>query len=154
MIKSIKNIQTISLKTKLINILMISGKKISAEKLLLNFVKKIQKSSKKYFQKLIQLAIIYLTPTFKLNESIIKKGKRKAINNSFSFIRSDVFRVQISFKSIRDFLVSNKKSNQSYIKLVEEVLLASNLKGNSVDKKTELQNRILVNKRYLSKFHW
>lgn len=154
MIKSIQNMHIFRLKIKLINTIMISGKKITAEKFLLNFAKRIQKLSKKHFKKLVQKAVIFLTPAFKLNEQIIKKGKRKAIKNSFSFIISDAPRVQVSLKSIRYFLINNKKPNQSYVKLAEEFLLASNLKGDTVSKKIEQQNQVLLNKRYLSKFNW
>jgi ribosomal protein S7 len=154
MIKSVKNAKAFNLKTKIINIIMISGKKNTGEKILLNFAKKLQKSNNKHFKKLVQLAIINSTPTFKLNEQIVKKGKRKAIRSNPSFIMTDALRVMTSLKSIKRVVVKNKSSNQFYETLANEVLLASNLKGQSVDKKTELQKQILLNKRYLSKFRW
>jgi ribosomal protein S7 len=154
MIKSLKNIKTFNLKTKIINIIMISGKKNTGEKILLNFAKKLQKSNNKHFKKLVQLAIINSTPTFKLNEQIIKKGKRKAVRSTPSFIMTDSLRTMTSLKSIKRSVVKSKNSNQFYEALANEILLASNLKGQSVDKKTELQKQILANKRYLSKFRW
>jgi ribosomal protein S7 len=154
MIKSLKNIKTFNLKTKIINIIMISGKKNTGEKILLNFAKKLQKSNNKHFKKLVQLAIINSTPTFKLNEQIVKKGKRKAIRSIPSFIMTDSLRTMTSLKSIKRSVVKSKNSNQFYEVLANEILLASNLKGQSVDKKTELQKQILANKRYLSKFRW
>jgi ribosomal protein S7 len=154
MIKSVYNAKIFSLKTKIINVIMVSGKKTTAEKVLLNFAKKLQKLSDKNFKKLVQLAIINSTPIFKLNEQIVKKGKRKAIKNSPSFITADAPRVMFSLKSIKYAVIKSKNSNQSYAKLANEILLASDLKGHSVDRKTEMQKRILLNKRYLSKFHW
>ena len=154
MIKPKNNGIIFSLKTKIINIIMISGRKTTAEKILLNFVKKLQKSSNKYFKTLVQLAILNITPTFKLKEQIVKKGKRKAIKNSSSFIIANATRVLLSLKLIKHVGIKSKKFNQCYTKLTKEFLLASNLKGDSVDKKTEMQKRILLNKRYLSKFHW
>jgi ribosomal protein S7 len=154
MIKLLKNIKTFNLKTKIINIIMISGKKNTGEKILLNFAKKLQKSNNKHFKKLVQLAIINSTPTFKLNEQIVKKGKRKAIRSIPSFIMTDSLRTMTSLKSIKRSVVKSKNSNQFYEVLANEILLASNLKGQSVDKKTELQKQILANKRYLSKFRW
>lgn len=154
MIKSTTNAQVFNLKTKIINIIMVCGKKNTGEKILLHFAKKLQKSNNKQFKKLVQLAIINSTPTFKLNEQIVKKGKRKVIKNSPSFIMTDVLRVMISLRLIKYLGIKNKNSNQFYVTLANEVLLASNQKGHSVDKKTELQKQILLNKRYLSKFHW
>lgn len=154
MIKSIRNANVFSLKTKIINVIMISGRKTTAEKVLLCFAKKLQKSSNKHFKKLVQLSIINSTPIFKLNEQIVKKGKRKAIKNCSSFIIADAPRALASLKSIKYVVIKSKNFNQFYTKLADEVLLASNLKGDSVYKKTEMQKRILLNKRYLSKFYW
>lgn len=154
MIKSVKNVKIFNLKTKIVNIMMISGKKNTGERILLNFAKTLQKSNTKNFKKLVQLAIINSTPAFKLNEQIIKKGKRKAIRSTPSFIMTDALRVMTSLKSIKRAVVKSKNSNQFYETLAHEVLLASNLKGQSVEKKTELQKQILTNKRYLSKFRW
>lgn len=133
---------------------MISGKKNTGEKILLNFAKKLQKSNNKEFKKLIQLAIINSTLTFKLNEQIVKKGKRKVITNNPFFIMTDLHRVMISLKLIKYIGVKNKNFNSFYMTLASEVLLASNQKGHSVDKKLELQKQVLLNKRYLSKFYW
>lgn len=154
MIKPSNNEIIFSLKTKIINIIMISGRKTTAEKILLNLVKKLQKSSNKHFKTLVQLAIINITPTFKLKEQIVKKGKRKAIKNNSSFIIANATRMLISLKLIKRVGTKSKKYNQCYTKLTKEFLLASNLKGDSADKKTEMQKRVLLNKRYLSKFHW
>ena len=63
-------------------------------------------------------------------------------------------RVLISLKLVKHAGIKSKNSNQCYTKLTKEFILASNLKGNFVDKKTEMQKRILLNKRYLSKFYW
>ena len=76
MIKSLKSNKTFDLKTKIVNTLMISGKKKTGEKVLLKFAKLLQKSTNKNFKSLVQLAIVNSTPTFKLNEQILKKGKR------------------------------------------------------------------------------
>lgn len=154
MIKSLNNTKIFSLKEKFINIIMVSGKKTSAEIILLNFAKKLQKSINKHSKKVTQLAIINSTSIFKLNEQIVKKGRRKTIKNNSSFIITDISRVLISFKSIKYVVMKKKESNPFYIRLTDEILLASNIRGGSVDKKIEMQKRILLNKRYLSKFYW
>jgi ribosomal protein S7 len=154
MIKSIKDNKAVDLKTKIVNSLMISGRKETGEKILLKFVKLLQKSANKNFKSLIQLAIISSTPTFKLNEQVMKKGKRKATKSTPSFIPNDSFRVKSSLKIIRTVASKNKGSTYFYESLVKEILASANLKSQSVDKKNELQNQILTNKRYLSKFRW
>ena len=78
MIKSLKKNNSLHLKNKIINTLMESGKKKTGEKILLKFLKLLQKSTDKNFKVLLQSAIIHSTSTFKLNEQSIKKGKRKA----------------------------------------------------------------------------
>ena len=133
---------------------MISGKKNTGEKILLKFAKKLQKSTNKHFKRLVQLAIINSTPTFKLNEQVVKKGKRKTIRSTPSFIPTDFLRIMASLKLIKQAVIKGKNSNYFYESLANEILSASVLKGQSVDKKTELQKLILVNKRYLSKFRW
>lgn len=154
MSKSLNNVKTFNLKTKIINILMISGKKNTGEKILLKFAKKLQKSSNKHFKRLVQFAIINSTPTFKLNEQIVKKGKRKTVKSTPSFITTDLLRIMTALKLLKRAVEKNKNSNKFYENFVNEILMASNLKGLSVDKKTELQKQVLVNKRYLSKFRW
>jgi ribosomal protein S7 len=154
MIKSSKNIKTFNFKTKITNIVMTSGKKNTAEIILLKFAKKLQKSSDKRFKTLVQLALINSTFTFKLNEQTVKKGKKKTVKNIPSFITTNSSRVILSFKVFKTVAIKNKKSNYFYESLSEEILMASNLKGQIVDKNVDLQKQVLANKRYLSKFHW
>jgi small subunit ribosomal protein S7 len=154
MIKSVKSAKMFTLKTKIVNTLMLSGKKNTGEKILLKFSKKLQKLSNKHAKKLVQLAIINSTSTFKLNEQIVKKGKRKAVRHIPSFITTDSLRIMISLKSIKRSATKTKTPNQFYENFVNEILMASSLKGHSVEKKTELQKQILANKRYLANFRW
>ena len=154
MIKSLRAKKIFNLKTKIVNILMTSGKKTTGEKILLKFAKKLQKSNAKCFKRVVQLAIINTTFAFKLNEHVIKKGKRKTVKTTSSFITSDSLRVMTSLKSIKHVVSKNKNSKHSYENLVNEVMMSSNLKGQSVDKRIELQKQILANKRYLSNFRW
>jgi ribosomal protein S7 len=154
MIKLLKKAKMFTLETKIVNTLMLSGKKSTGEKILLKFSKKLQKLNNKHFKKLVQIAIINSTSTFKLNEQIVKKGKRKAVRHIPSFITTDSLRIMISLKLIKRSATKNKNSNQFYESFVNEILMASSLKGQSVDKKTELQKQILANKRYLANFRW
>jgi small subunit ribosomal protein S7 len=154
MIKLLKNAKIFTLETKIVNTLMLSGKKSTGEKILLKFSKKLQKLNNKHFKKLVQLAIINSTSTFKLNEQIVKKGKRKVVRHIPSFITTDPLRIMISLKLIKRSATKNKNSLEFYESLANEILMASSLKGQSVEKKTELQKQILANKRYLANFRW
>ncbi len=152
--KSNKNIKIYNLKTKIINVLMVSGKKSTGEKILLKSAKKLQKLSTKHFKTLIQMAIINSTSTFKLNEQIMKKGKRKTVRSVPSFVATDQYRIMLSLKLMKNASLKSKGSNSFYENLSNEILMASSLKGQSINIKTDLQKQILANKRYLAKFYW
>jgi ribosomal protein S7 len=154
MIKSLKKNKTSYLRNKVVNTLMKSGKKKTGEKILLKFVKSLQKSTDKNSKVLLQLAVINSTSTFKLNEQSIKKGKRKAKKNIPAFIISDSLRITTALKLIVKVSAKNKNSNSFYQSLMAEILSSSASKGQSIDQKNELQKQILINKRYLSKFRW
>ena len=149
-----KNNREISLKTKIVNSFMINGEKKTSEKILLKALKALQKSTNKNSKDLLQRFVINSTSTFKLNEQVVKKGKRKVTKSTPSFILNDSLRISTSLKSIKRVLKKNKQSNLFYSRLAEEILSASELKGQVVEKKNELQKQILLNKRYLSKFRW
>jgi ribosomal protein S7 len=154
MIKSLKKNKTSYLRNKVVNTLMKSGKKKTGEKILLKFVKSLQKSTDKNSKLLLQLAIINSTSTFKLNEQSTKKGKRKAKKSIPAFIISDSLRITTALKLIVKVSAKNKNSNSFYQSLMAEILSSSASKGQSIDQKNELQKQILINKRYLSKFRW
>ena len=146
--------KAIVFKNKIVNVFMKNGKKHTSEKILLKSSKLLQKSSKKNFQNLVQLAIINTTSAFKLNEQVMKKGKRKSKKVTPSFILKDSLRVMTALKFIRNTVQKNKSSTNFYKNLANEILASSSLKSQSIEQKTKLQTQILLNKRYLSKFKW
>ena len=153
MIKSKKNNSTV-VKNQIVNSLMKNGKKHTGEKILLKFSKSLQKSTQKNFKTVFQLAVINLTPAFKLNEQTMKKGKRKSKKMTLSFITKDSLRVMNALKSIRNVVQKDKSSSSFSTRLCKEILDTSSMKSSSIEQKTKLQNQILLNKRYLSKFRW
>lgn len=153
MIKLKKSNSTV-LKNQIVNSFMANGKKHTGEKILLKLSKSLQKSTQKNFQTIIQLAIINITPAFKLNEQIMKKGKRKSKKMILSFIVKDSLRIMTALKSIKNVVQKDKSSSSFSKKLNKETLDSSAAKGLSVEQKTKLQNQILLNKRYLAKFRW
>jgi ribosomal protein S7 len=150
----LKKKKTIVLRNKIINVLMRNGKKHTGEKILLKSSKLLQKSSKKPFRNLVQLAVVNTTSAFKLNEQVMKKGKRKSTKVTPSFIVKDSLRIMTALKYIKTTVYKNKSSINFHKSLVKEILASSSLKGQSVEQKTKLQTQILLNKRYLSKFKW
>ena len=150
----IKKNSLIVVKNQIVNNFMKNGKKYTGEKILLKLSKSLQKSTQKNFQTIIQLAIINITPAFKLNEQITKMGKRKSKEMVLSFIVKDSLRIMNALKSIKNVVQKDKSSSSFSKKLSREVLAASALKGLSVEQKTKLQNQILLNKRYLAQFRW
>lgn len=153
MIESKKSSQII-LKNQIVNSFMKNGKKHTGEKILLNFSKLLQKSTQKHFQAIIQLAIIHLTPAFKLNEQTMKKGKRKSRKITLSFIIKDSLRVMSALKFIKDVVQKDRSLSSFSNRLCKELLNTSTHESLSIERKTKLQNKILLNKRYLSKFRW
>ena len=150
----LKKKKTMVFKNKIVNVFMKNGKKHTSEKILLKSSKFLQKSSKKSFQNIVQLAIINTTSAFKLNEQVMKKGKRKSKKVTPSFIIKDSLRIMTALKFFRNTVQKNKNSTSFYKNLANEILASSSLKSQSIEQKTKLQTQILLNKRYLSKFKW
>lgn len=152
--KRLKKNKLFNLHTKTVNTIMINGKKRIGEKILLKLAKRVQKLASKNFKNLIQIAIVNSTPAFKLKEQVVKKGKRKSIKISPSFILKDSLRIMASLKFIRDAALKINNSTFFYERLAKEILDASSQKGMAVVRKNDSQKDALVNKRYLSKFRW
>ena len=107
-------------KNKIVNVFMKNGKKHTCEKILLKSSKLLQKSSKKNFKNLVQLAIINTTSAFKLNEQVMKKGKRKSKKVTPSFIIKDSLRIMTALKFIKSTIQKNKNSNNFYKNLTDD----------------------------------
>lgn len=148
------NNKKLFLKNKTINIFMKSGKKKTVEKILLKFAKTFQKSNNKKFTTLFQSAIINTTPVFSVNTQVIKKGKRKATKNVPSFLSNNSVRVINSIHFFKESVVKEKKNGHFYKMLAKEVLNSSSTNSTSIVKKADVQNQVLLNKRYWSNFKW
>ena len=144
----------LELKQKLTNAIMKQGKKKTAEKILLKSLKLIQKSNKKNHKNLIKESIINATPTFKMDKQFSKKGKRKIKKEIPAFVKKDSLRTVLSANFLISASLKNKESNSFYKKLKEEILETSFQKSRSIEQKTELQQQVLMQKRYLLKFRW
>lgn len=143
-----------TLKTKLLNTLMIHGKKNTTEKILLNTIKFICKSQDSNVENLFKLAFINSTPIFKLNEQLVKKGKRKIKKQIPFFLIDDTSRLSHGLKTIKSSSHKFRSSDPFFKSLSAEILNLINEKSNSISSNRETKNQILLNRRYLSKFRW
>ena len=142
----------IELKNKIINHLILNGKKETGEKILLKSFKELQKSSKKQPKKLIKLALIFSTPIFKIYKITIKKKKKK-IKKNLNIINNKKARISLAIKFILATL-KNKKSNYFYIKLHNEILLNLKSEGSAVQIKNKIQKQALLNKHFFYFYRW
>jgi len=143
------------IENKLINHLMLSGKKETGEKNLLKSIKELQKNSRKKSNGIFQLAFIYSTPIFKLHR-IKNKNRKKNKSNKFreipGFIKNKEARISLAIKFI---LFNTKKRGESfYKKFKKEVLLNAKNKGNSIETKNELQKSVLTKKHFFLYYRW
>jgi ribosomal protein S7 len=146
----------ITIKNKLVNHLIVCGKKSIGEKIVLKSLKTLQKSSYKQSKDLVKLAIIFSTPTFKLNKISQKKRKKKKnqkVKEVPAFISLEATRISAAIKLI---LTSTKKAKTEKLpsKLRKELLLSSQCKGEAVKSKMDIQKQVLSNKRLFSYFKW
>jgi ribosomal protein S7 len=145
---------TRKLKEKIINTLMLCGQKKTGEKILIKTIKRLQKSTVKKSKSLLHVSVINATPTFKFNEQIMKRGKRKAVKSIPYFITNDTKRIVLALKTIKLTSSKNKDSISFISKFTKEILETSSLKSLSIEHKNDLQKQVLSTKRYLHKFRW
>ena len=145
----------IEITRKLVNHLVINGKKPKSEKIVLKSIKALQKTSKKSSQKLFQLALIYNTPIFKLNTITQKKRKKKKQKVKIipAFISNKASRISFAIKFI--VTTASKKSNQPlFQKLLNEILISSRNKSDAVERKKDTQKQALLNRHLFKYYRW
>lgn len=143
----------IEVKNKIINHLMLNGEKKTSEKILLKSFKELQKYSKKQPKKLVELAIIFSTPIFKVHKIINKKRKKKNIKEIPTLIATKRARISLAIKFILNTL-HNKKSNYFYLEFHKEILLHVKNEGSAILKKNETQKQALLKKHFFSYYRW
>lgn len=141
------------IKTKLINHLMLNGKKETGEKNLLKSIKELQKNSNKRSNGIVQLALIHSTPVFKLHRI---KNKNRKKNNKFreipGFIKNKEARTS---RAIKFILLNTKKKGESFVKKFnKEIFKNAQIKGISIETKNELQKSVLTKKHFFLYYRW
>lgn len=143
-----------TLRNKLLNTLMRSGKKNITEKILLNSVKHIYKLNSLNLKNLLSLSFINVISVFKLNEQVVKKGKRKMKKQIPFFLIGDSNRIVHGLKTIHATSFKTRKSEEFYKSLSRELLSLASEKSISISKNNDIKDQVLLNKRHLSKFRW
>lgn len=142
----------LEIKNKLINHIMINGEKKTSEKIVLNCLKELQKKNSKRTNELVKLAIISATPIFKLHTIKNKKSKKHKLKEIPAFITKATYRISLAIK----FIITSikKKGEHFYKKLNKEILLNSQQKGEAVQLKNNLQQKALLQKKFLKFYRW
>ena len=152
--KSFKKTEHFDLKLAIVNMFMRSGKKRTSEKILQKASKRSQKLSTKNFKKLTKTSLVNLTSAFKINEQVVRKGRRKTIKVLPAFLARTSRRVSASLKLVQETSHTHKKSLSFYEAFASELMVSFSLRSQSFEAKTEIQKQVLTNKKYLSKFRW
>jgi small subunit ribosomal protein S7 len=141
---------------KLVNHLMKNGKKTVSEKILLNSFKELQKISLKQSEDLMKNALINAVPLFKIYKSENKKQKKKKrkIKEIPFFILSTKARISFAIKLIIKSFKEQKYSSSFFKNFNNEILLNNQQKGLSNKIKTDLQKKVILNKKYFHFYRW
>jgi ribosomal protein S7 len=141
------------IKKKFINHFMKNGKKTTSEKILLNSLKELQKTSSKQSEELIKNAVVNSLPVFTIHKIENKKQKKKKrkIKEIPFFIVNSKSRISLAIKLIIESL---KKQSCFFKDFNKEILANNQQKGSSIQLKTELQKKVIYNKRYFRFYRW
>ena len=102
----IKSRKTIEIKNKFVNHLLIKGKKTKSEKIILKSFKNLQIKSQKSSKKLLQLALMYNTPIFKINTT--------KMNKNYHFFKKLPEEILLSSQN-KSNAIERKKENQKKV---------------------------------------
>jgi ribosomal protein S7 len=143
----------LEMRDKIINHFLTHGEKGICENSLLKSFKELQRHSSKSSARLVQLAVMYSLPLFKLHKMVKKRKKKKTVREMPAFILNEKARISLAIKFIMAS-VKKRTANDFYVKLKHEILLTSQNKGSAIDAKTELQKQVLLKKRFFRFYRW
>ena len=137
-----------NVKSKLLNNLMLRGKKRTSEKIVLKSLKRFQKSDlKKNSKEFIKISLLNSAPSVQ-----IKQIKKKRKNIEFPFLLNNELKISYGLKSLIKNS-RNKKSQSFYKNFQLELLNSSNLQGNSVNSKKQIHENAFLKKKYAN-YRW
>nr|YP_009186111.1 ribosomal protein S7 [Skeletonema marinoi]ALO71443.1 ribosomal protein S7 [Skeletonema marinoi] len=131
---------------KIINQLLLKGKRTTSEKIWLKSVKFFYKLFNKNHKEFINRALINVTPLLKVKQ-LKQKNKRSQLKE-FPYIVNNANRVSSTLKF---FLTktNNKDEKKMHKKLINELLLATKNTGTNISKKKVCMNMLLLKKVFL-----
>jgi ribosomal protein S7 len=134
---------------------MVNGEKTNSEKNFVKSIKALQQDSCKQSKKLFQLALRNTLPIFKMNKitSRKKKKRRKRIIERPAFIRKNSARISLALK----FMIATTRKKKDFTfshKLKQEIILAAQYKGDSIEYKKDLQKRVFAKKHVFKYYRW
>lgn len=127
--------------------MLLSGKKSTSEKIVLQSFKELQKFSIKQSTKLVQLAIIYSMPIFKIHKHVNKNRKKKYIKEVPVLVLAKKTRVSLAIKCILQNM-QHDKLNCFSARLCAEILSTAQNEGFAVEVKNEIQKQVLLKKHF------
>ena len=136
-----------SIKSKILNHLLLDGKKKTSEKILLQSFKELQKFSVKQPKELVQLAVVCCTSVFKIHKQVRKNRKNKHVREIPTIIISKKARISLAIKFILRGLI-HKNLSCFYAKFYTEILSTVDNEGSAVQIKNEIQKQLLIKKHF------
>jgi ribosomal protein S7 len=141
------------IKKKLSKHILQNGKKSVSEKLIIKTFKSIQKSQKKSHNKIIKLAILNLTPMFRIIKLKNKKRRKKSVKEIPAFLSHQSFRTSWGLKYLTKSSTSKTTNNFSN-QFINEILLCIKNESFTINLKTELQKKASEKKKYFRHYRW
>ena len=130
---------------KIINQLLLNGKSTISEKIWLKSIKFFDKSFVKDHKKLINRALVTISPLLKVKQ--LKQKKRRSQVKEFPYIINNKNRISLALKSFLN-KTKNKNEIKMYKKLATELLAIANNSGVSTNKKRHLYEYAFFKKKY------
>ena len=130
---------------KIINQLLLNGKSATSEKIWLKSIKVFDKSFVKDHKKLINRALVNITPLLKVKQ--LKQKKRRSQVKEFPYIINNKNRISLALKFFLN-KTKNKNEIRMHKKLANELLATANNSGVSTNKKRRLYEYAYLKKKY------
>jgi small subunit ribosomal protein S7 len=137
-------------KDRFINKIFVHGKKQRSEKELLRCFKSLQRSQKnKCSIEIFKLSLKNASPFFQL-KTIKSKARKTSIE--IPYLLSEELRI---FYGIKNLLTSSNilKKKNFYRRLTDELILASNLKGQSIKNKKTMHEQAFLLRKF-ARYRW
>jgi ribosomal protein S7 len=149
--KTKKNFTKFSIKQKLLQHVLIHGKKQTSEIILSKTLKLIQKIKKQSHINVLKLAIQNITSSFRIIKLRSKKTRNKQNKEIPTFIYDYNCR---SSWGLKNLIKTIKKKKSYHSQLKQEILLNAKNEGQNINKKNELQEKIQKINFILRKHRW